>query len=355
MKYRLLGKTGIRVSELSLGSMGWGGAQYQYTDQPVNKEDAVNTLKKALELDINYIDCADIYGAYGNAEKIIGETLKGYEREELFISSKVMMPMSRNEFDRGLNRKHLIKSIDRTLNNFNTEYVDLYYAHRFDHTTPLENVIRTMNSLIQHGKIRYWGTSNWSPAELERTFALCERYGWEGPVVDQTRYTLLHRYSGEFALQYVMDYHGLGLVPYKILLEGLFAGAYTSKPFSELVDSEKQQLQSIIGNNPLTEDLYNKIRRYDEIAKDLEITPAQLSYAWILQVDNVSSALMSTRKPHRVEENLEALTITLSEDTKKEINQLFPPETDAFLTYNMIKARGGPNLIGKITEEMMKF
>ncbi|MHA2029256.1 MAG: aldo/keto reductase [Candidatus Kariarchaeaceae archaeon] len=355
MKYRFLGNSGVRVSEIGLGTMAYGGAQYQFTDQPVSKEDAVKTLIKALELEINHIDCADIYGAYGNAEKIVGETVKGYNREEIILSSKVMMPMSRNELDRGLSRKHLMKSIDRTLGNLDTGYVDLYYAHRFDHYTPLKEVIKSMNILIDQSKIRYWGTSNWSAAELERTFAICERYGWEGPIVDQTKYNLFNRYCGEFGLQYVMDEHGLGLVPYKILAEGVFAGVYGGKTYADLNEDEKKEIQNKIGDTVFDETVFVNLLRFDEIAKELDINPSQLSYAWILQVDNVSVALMSTRKPERIADNIAALDVTLSTETVNEINGLFKPEFNGWTTYNIIKSRGGPRVLGKISEDMMKF
>lgn len=355
MKYRLLGNSGLRVSEIALGTMAYGGAQYQFTEYPVSKEDATKTILKALDLEINHIDCADIYGAYGNAEKIIGETISGYNREEIILSSKVMMPMSRHELDRGLGRKHVMKSIDRTLDNFKTAYIDLYYAHRYDPYTPLKEVVKTMNVLIDAGKIRYWGTSNWSPAELERTFAICEKYGWEGPVVDQTRYNLFARYAGEFALQYVMDEHGLGLVPYKMLLEGIFAGKYGGMSWIDLPEDSRKEISGIMRDSVFNEDVYQKLTRYGELAKELDLTPAQLTYAWTLQIDNVSSALMSTRKPERIEENLVALDVTLSSDTIKEINSLFPPEYNGFTTYNTVKTRGGPRLTGKIPEDMMKF
>jgi aryl-alcohol dehydrogenase-like predicted oxidoreductase len=357
MKYRLLGDSGIRVSEISLGTMAYGGAQYQFTDFPVKKDDAQKTIKKALELGINHIDCADIYGAYGNAEKIIAETIKDYNREEIILSSKLMMPMSRHELDRGLNRKHIVKSINRTLSNFETDYVDLYYAHRYDYfTQSLEKVIKSMNILIEQGKIRHWGTSNWSPAELERVHAICDKYGWEGPIVDQTRYNLLSRYNAEIALQYTLDGHKMGLVIYKILLEGIFAGVHSKE--GTLSESKKEELQKILRNIPMTDELFTKIKNFDELAKSLDLTPSQLAYAFILQVENVSTALMSTRDPDRIEQNIVACDVELSNETKQEINMLFPPEYDGYAAYLQVKnsmIMNEDRVVGKITEEMMKF
>ena len=147
MKYRLLGNTGLRVSEIALGTMAYGGAQYQFTDYPVSKEDAAKTLNKALELEINHIDCADIYGAYGNAEKIIGETIKGYDREEIILSSKLMMPMSRHELDRGLGRKHVLKSIDRAIRE--NAFIEFPTARDVPHATGAAQVIGLADSILR--------------------------------------------------------------------------------------------------------------------------------------------------------------------------------------------------------------
>lgn len=357
VKYRRLGNSGLRVSEISLGSMFYGGAQYLATDNPVSKEDAIKSIKRAMELDINHLDCADIYGAYGKAEKIFGEALEGVDREEISLTSKVMMPMSRNEFDRGLNRKHMMKSIDRTLENMRTDYLDLYYAHRYDNVTPMEELIKTMNMLIENGKIRYWGTSNWSPAELERTHAYCEKHGLEGPIVDQTKYNLFMRYPTEIALPYTLEEYGMGLVPYKILAEGVFAGLYGGKSFDNMDEKEKKAVSGQLARNNavLSQEILDSLTKFDELAKSLDVTPAQLTYAWVLRLSTVSTALMSTRNPDRIDENLGALEINLSPETIAEINQLFRHEYSHYDTYYRIKSMPGPNLIGKITEEMMRF
>ena len=277
MKYRKLGNSGIRVSEIALGSMFYGGAQYHATDNPVTKEDAIKSIQRSLELDINHLDCADIYGAYGNAERIFSEALVGVDREEIILSSKLMMPMSGNELDRGLNRKHIMKSIDRTLDNMKTDYLDLYYAHRFDNLTPLKEVIKSMNVLIDQGKIRYWGTSNWSPAELERTHAYCEQYGLDGPIVDQTKYNLFMRYPTEVALPYTLDEYDMGLVPYKILGAAVFTGNYTGKIFDTMEDNEKKSVASQLArnNSVLTQEILDSLTKFSDLAKSLDI-PVQM-------------------------------------------------------------------------------
>jgi aryl-alcohol dehydrogenase-like predicted oxidoreductase len=337
--------------------MFYGGAQFQATDNPVTREEAIPVIHRAIEHDINYLDCADIYGAYGTAEKIIGEAIAGYDREHLVLASKVMMPMSRNELDRGLNRKHVMKSIDRSNANFGADYIDLYYAHRYDPHTPLVEVIKSMNILIDEGKILHWGTSNWSPAELERTHMYCRQHGYEGPIVDQTKYHLLRRYPSEMGLPYTLDEYGMGLVPYKILNEGMFSGMYANKSLEAMSDGEIATLTGQLPNlmRPLTQDLLDRLTKYSELAASLDISAAQLSYAFTLTLTQVSSALFSTRNPDRVEQNIAALDISLDTDTIAQINQLFPFDYVEYDTYYRVSKAPGPDIIGKIGEDMMRF
>jgi len=358
MKYRKLGNSGLRVSEISLGSMFYGGAQYQATDQPVSREDASKVIRRAIDLDINHLDCADIYGAYGNAEEILGKTIAEYDRDHLIISSKVMLPMGRHELDRGLSRKHLKKSINQTLERMQTGYIDIYYCHRYDHLTPLPEVIQTMNTLIEQGKIHYWATSNWSPAELERAMAIANDHGFQGPIADQTKYNLNRRYPLEVALPYTLDYHNIGITAYKILAGGIFTSIYAGKKYEDLTDEEKKAILSEFPQTgeELREDYMDRLQQYISLATELDLTPAQLTYAWTLKNKRVSTAIMSTSKPDRVDENIVAIDVNLSDENMEKINQLFPDTISYYDTYSYIdRSIDLPSVHGKITEEQMKF
>jgi aryl-alcohol dehydrogenase-like predicted oxidoreductase len=335
MKFRKLGNSGMYVSEISYGTMFFGGAQFKATDNPVSAEEGKICLEKAIEVGINYIDTADIYGAYGPAESIIGNTIKDYERSELVIATKACIPMSTHANHRGLSRKHLFDSIRGSLERLQSDYVDLYYCHRPDYSTSLEETVRTMNDLIEQGKILHWGTSNWPSADLERAFGLAEKLGLEGPAVDQSKYNLYTRAAVEQGLPYTIDGWDLGIVAYKILSDGVLAGMYSDTKFDDL---NEKQLQSLSGMKrmgvPFDNEDLDKLKQFDQIATDLDLKTSQLAYAWTLSNSDVSSAIMSSRNPDRIDENIIAIEVTLSSDIIEQLDELFPLDSYYDKAYN---------------------
>ncbi|MFX1377563.1 MAG: aldo/keto reductase [Promethearchaeota archaeon] len=324
MKYRKLGNSGMYVSEIGFGSLFYGGAQWNATDNPVSREEALICLKKAWEGGINHIDCADIYGGFGPAEKIIGEFIKDYDRTNFVLASKVFFPMSSNSNDRGLGKKHISEAIDKTLERMDIDYLDLYYCHRYDYSTPLEETVRAMNDLIDEGKILYWGTSNWFASQLERAWGIAKNLGLRGPVCDQVKYNLVMRFSGEYELPYTAEYTGIGLVAYKVLADGLFTSKYKGKKMEDLSDQEIKSILRYIGdeNQKPQASKFEKFLKLSEIAVEIEVTLAQLAYAWVLSNHFVSSALMGTRHPDRVEENLQSLEVRLTKDILRKIDEI---------------------------------
>ena len=323
MKFRKLGHSGAYVSSLSFGTMFVGGAQWQYTPNPVTREEGLSCLAKSYDLGINYLDCADIYGAYGNAEEVIGEFIKEYDRSDFFISSKTFLPMSPKANFSGLSRKHIFESVDKSLERLGTDHIDLYYCHRYDFSTPLEETVKAMNDLISQGKIYYWGTSNWEGTQLERAFGIAKRLGLQGPVCDQSKYSLLQRYSAEVELPYTMDYYNLGVVAYKILADTVLTPFYLGKTIEKLSKDDILNLSryafSSLDPHERAKEVLDKINKLNTVAGNLGVSISQLAIAWILQNNNVSSAIMSTRKPARVEENVQAIDLKLDGDTNKEI------------------------------------
>ncbi|MHA2028193.1 MAG: aldo/keto reductase [Candidatus Kariarchaeaceae archaeon] len=335
MKFRKLGTSGMYVSEISYGTMFFGGAQFQATDNPISAEEGKICLEKAIEVGINYIDTADIYGAYGPAESIVGNTIGHYERSELVIATKVCIPMSKHANHRGLSRKHIFDSIDASLKRLQTYYVDLYYCHRPDYSTSLEETVMTMNDLIDRGKILHWGTSNWPSADLERAYGIAEKLGLEGPAVDQSKYNLYTRSAVEQGLTYTIDGWDLGIVAYKVLSDGVLAGIYNDIGFDDL---NEKQLQSLTGMKrrgvPFSNDDLLKLKQFGQIASELDIKSSQLAYAWTLSNLDVSSAIMSSRNPERIEENIVAVDVVLSSDIIDQLDELFPLDTYYDKAYN---------------------
>ena len=361
MKFRKLGKSGLHVSIISFGTMAYGGAQYKFTENPVSKPDALKCLERAHDLEINYIDCADIYGAYGQAERIIGEFIREYDRSDFVISSKVMFPMSTNANDRGLSKKHIHESINRTLERLKTDYLDLYYCHRYDFATPLEETITAMNDLIEQGKILHWATSNWRAVQLERVFGITSRLGLNPPVCDQTKYNMLQRYAVEIELPYTADYYGLGVVAYRILAEGLLTGKINDDYQPEKLSKEDERYFS----RYLEEDprILDKIRQLSEVAQELEITLPQLVYAWCIQIPYIDTLLMSTRNPDRIEENIQAIDINLKTDTCEKIESILDNRpnpirrgiTESFVDFNNFVIQNPKAEIGKFPPDPQTF
>ncbi len=213
MEYRRLGNSGLKVSALSLG--GWTTFGGSVLDQEITRQ----IIVKAYESGINFFDIADIY-ARGEAEKMMGAVLQEFPRHTLVISSKVFWPMSDDVNDRGLSRKHIMESIDKSLERIGADYLDLYFCHRYDPETPLEETVRAMDDLVRQGKILYWGTSEWSGAQIAEAVGLARRYNLYPPQVEQPQYNLLHRRIEKEIIP-VTSPNGMGLVTWSPLASGL--------------------------------------------------------------------------------------------------------------------------------------
>lgn len=311
MKYRKLGRYGLRLSEVSLGAwLTYGGS--------VEDSIANACIHKAIELGVNFIDVADVY-AKGQAEKVVGNAISGdtYNRKDLVVSSKVFWPMSKNPNDVGLSRKHIMDSIEGSLDRLGTDYLDIYFCHRFDWLTPLEETILTMTDLIEMGLIRYWGTSVWSAAQLERAMGIVKELGAKPPAVEQPKYNLLERFI-ELEVMNTTEYHGMGIVPFSPLGGGILTGKYNNGIPN---DSRAQSNETFKAR--LTEEDLQKVRKLSDLAKELDITTSQLSLAWILRRNEISSVITGATKPEHVEKNVEASDVTLSKDTLEHIEDIF--------------------------------
>jgi voltage-dependent potassium channel beta subunit len=301
MKYRRLGKAGIKVSEISIG--GWltfgGTVDSQTTDR---------ILSAAIAGGVNFIDLADIYSR-GEAERVCGEMIKKYNRSDLVISSKLFWPMTDNINDRGLSRKHIFESIDNTLTRLGTDYLDIYFCHRYDPDTEVEEVVRAMDDLIRAGKILYWGTSVWEAEQIQEAVDVAEKYGCYRPQVEQPRYNMIDRHIEE-AIMATCDRNGLGLVVWSPLAMGLLTGKY-----NDGVPEGSRGAISDWLNNELTEANLNKVRKLTAMAKDMGITVGQLSLAWILRKSEISSAITGATRPEHIESNLAASDVELDVST----------------------------------------
>lgn len=314
MQYRRLGNAGIKVSEISLGGWLTFGAT-------VDEETTGKIVGAAVDHGINFIDLADIY-ARGESERVCGHVLRAYKRTDLVISSKLFWPMTDNINDRGLSRKHIFESIDRTLARLQTDYLDIYFCHRFDPETETEEVVRAMDDLIRQGKILYWGTSVWEADQIAAAAATADKYLCYRPQVEQPRYNMIDRHI-EAEIMPTCARHGIGLVVWSPLAMGLLTGKYSDGIPEGSRGASSDWLKDI-----LTDENLDKVSRLSAIADDLGATMAQLALAWILRRPEVSSAITGATKPEQVVSNVGASEIFLEPSIIAQIEAILNPDSE---------------------------
>jgi voltage-dependent potassium channel beta subunit len=302
MEYRRLGKSGLQVSALSFGS--WVSFSKQ-----INDTVAASLMKQAYENGINFFDNAEVY-ALGESEKMMGRILKKmkWDRTSYIISSKAYFGWRGKENkpnQTGNSRKHLMEACNEALQRLQLDYLDLFYCHRPDTNTPIEETVWAMNHLIQQGKILYWGTSEWSGVEIMEAHRVAEKYKLIGPTMEQPQYNLFERQKVELDYSEIYKNVGLGTTTWSPLAAGLLSGKYND-------GIPKNSRFALAGFDWLkerwvTEDKLKKVKKLSALAAKLEITTAQLSIAWCLHNPNVSTVILGATKKQQLTENLKAL------------------------------------------------
>ncbi len=295
MHYRRLGQSGLKVSEISLGTWVTFGNQ-------IDENTAISLIKEAFDQGINYFDNADMY-ANGQAELVMGKAIADMPREELVISSKVFWPTMKGPNGRGLSRKHISESINASLKRLGTEYVDLYFCHRFDPDTPVEEVVRTMTDLVHQGKILYWGTSEWEASQIMQAYGTARQFGLIPPTMDQPQYNIFHRKRVEDEVMPVTRELGLGLTTFSPLYHGVLSGKYNNG----IPKGSRASLEDYGWiRDRITPERIEIVKCLTGVANDLDITPAQLAIAWVLRRKEVSSVITGATRLEQLDENLGA-------------------------------------------------
>lgn len=310
MHYRRLGRSGLKVSEISLGS--W----ITFGDQ-IEENNAVELLQAAYDYGINFFDTADVY-ANGQAEVVMGRAIKELPREALVISSKVFWPTMPGPNGRGLSRKHLTESLHASLKRLGTDYVDLYFCHRFDPDTSVEEVVWTMSDFIHQGKVLYWGTSEWEAAQVAEAYGVARQYGLIPPTMEQPQYNMFHRRRVEIELSPICQKFGLGLTVWSPLYFGILTGKY-NEGIPEGSRASRDDMAWV--RDEITPDLIAKVRQLTAIAQELEVTTAQLAIAWLLRRKEVSSVITGATRMEQLDENLGAPE-TLEKLTEDDLDQI---------------------------------
>ena len=314
MNYRNVGKSGLKVSEIALGS--WMTDLNGSTQEDVASE----TVKLAYEKGVNFFDCADAYSG-GAAERFFGKVLKDYPRNELVISSKVYFPTGAGVNDRGLSRKHIMENCERSLKNMNLDYLDLYYCHRYDEGTDLEETLRAMSDLVAQGKVLYYGVSEeWGSARIEEAQKIIDKLGLYPISVIQPQYNMVDRYI-EHEIMGTCRKYGIGITSFSPLSQGLLTGKYKKgQPYPEGSRATHQADRQI--NNLLTDKNLTIVDELTKIADELGINTAILAMAWILQHPEISCVIVGASRPSQLENNIKASGFVIPQDAMDRIEDI---------------------------------
>ncbi len=319
MEYRYMGKTGLQLSVLSFGS--WVSFHKQIHDAVADE-----LMGIAYDQGINFFDNAEVY-ALGESEKMMGRVLKNknWDRTSYTISSKAFFGWrgkANKPNQTGLSRKHLTEACHEALQRLQTDYLDLFFCHRPDKNVPIEEVVHTMNNLIQQGKVLYWGTSEWSGVEIMEAHRVAARYGLMGPSVEQPQYSLLERNKLENEYQMIFRTVGMGTTIWSPLASGLLSGKYNAG----IPEGSRFSLQGFdwLKDRWMQEQLLQKVRQLGELAAELGVSQAALSIAWCIRNPQVTTAILGATRKEQLTENLKALEVLplLTEDVMNRIETI---------------------------------
>jgi aryl-alcohol dehydrogenase-like predicted oxidoreductase len=313
MQHRYLGNSGLKVSEIIYGN--WLTHASQVAD-----EQAISTVKAALEGGVTTYDTADVY-ANQAAETVLGNALKGQRREGLEILTKVYWPVAaKGPNDTGLSRKHIMESINGSLKRLQTDYVDLYQAHRFDYETPLEETMQAFADLVRMGKVLYVGVSEWNAEQIRAGQALAKNLGFK-LISNQPQYSMLWRVIEEQVIP-TSDELGLSQIVWSPMAQGVLTGKYLpGQPAPAGSRAADQDLSGII-EKFMSETTLTRVQGLKPLADELGITMAQFAIAWVLQNKNVAAAIVGASKPEQITSNLAASGVVIPAEIMAKVDEV---------------------------------
>jgi aryl-alcohol dehydrogenase (NADP+) len=320
MEYVNLGKTGMKVSRLCLGMMSYGSKKWR--DWILEEQEARPFIKRALDVGINFFDTADVYST-GESERVTGKLLNefGVKRENVIVATKVNGQMSDDVNDRGLSRKHILDSIDKSLQRLQMDYVDLYQIHRWDYETPIEETMEALNDIVRAGKARYIGASSMFAWQFARALHVSETHGWTKFVSMQNHYNLAYREEEREMIPLCQD-QGIGLIPWSPMARGFFAGNRQRGGGGETTRAK---------SDPFANGLYFREEDFTvadsvaEVAKERGVSGSQIALAWVLSKPYVTSPIIGATKMDHFDQAIAALDIKLSEDELKRLEEPYKP------------------------------
>jgi aryl-alcohol dehydrogenase-like predicted oxidoreductase len=308
--YRQLGDSGLRVSEICLGTWTTFGGS-------LADDDAIALVDAAFDVGINFFDTANIY-SQGRSEEVLGRALAGRQRDSFVVATKLWAEMPNG--DRGLSREQIHKQIDDSLGRLRLDHVDLYQAHSFDEDVPLEETLAAFTEVVNAGKVRFIGVSNWSGEQIQRGVDICRQHGFAKPVSSQPEYSLLYREPEQDVIPASRE-NGISQIVYSPLAQGVLSGKYrVGEQFGEGTRaSERGEFMS----EYLTAERLERVERLRPIADGLELSMAQLALAWVLREPNVASAIVGASRPEQLRDNAAASGVELDHATLQAIDGVF--------------------------------
>jgi aryl-alcohol dehydrogenase-like predicted oxidoreductase len=317
MEYRHLGRSGLKVSEIAYGNWITHGSQ-------VEEDAAKQCVAVALDEGISTFDTADVY-AGTRAEAVLGRALHGVRRESVEIFTKVFWPTGPGSNDRGLSRKHIVESAHASLRRLNTDYLDLYQAHRYDHGTPLQETLRAFDDLVRQGKVLYVGVSEWRADEIAAALKIADEMGFDRIVSNQPQYNMIWRVIESDVIP-LCEQEGIGQVVFSPIAQGVLTGKYRPGSAPPAGSRATDPSGSRFIESSLTEALLLRVQELAPLAEQAGLTLAQLAVAWVLQNPNVSAAIVGATRPQQVRENVKASGVRLDPDLMGRIDDVLGPE-----------------------------
>jgi voltage-dependent potassium channel beta subunit len=313
MEYRHLGRSGLKISEIAYGNWITHGSQ-------VEEDAALACVAAALDEGITTFDTADVY-AGTRAESVLGNALHGVKRESVEIFTKVYWPTGRGPNERGLSRKHIIESANASLRRLQTDHIDLYQAHRYDHETPLDETIRAFDDLVRQGKVLYVGVSEWRAEEIAAALKIAAELGLDRIVSSQPQYNMIWRVI-EAQVIPLCQQEGIGQVVWSPIAQGVLTGKYRPGAVPPAGSRATDEHGSGFISRLMTDDILSRVQQLKPVAEQAGLTMAQLAVAWVLQNPNVAAAIIGATRPEQVRENAQASGVRLEPAVLKQIDNI---------------------------------
>jgi aryl-alcohol dehydrogenase-like predicted oxidoreductase len=310
VRYRALGDSGLRVSEICLGTWTTFGGT-------LGENAAVALVDDAFECGVNFFDTANVYSE-GRSEEVLGRALAGRPRDSFVVATKVMGEMPNG--DRGLSREQIHKQIDASLERLRLDHVDLYQCHSYDEDVPVEETLGALTEVVDAGKVRFVGVSNWTGEQIRNAVALAREDGFAKVVSSQPEYSLLYREPEQDVIPASRE-HGVSQIVYSPLAQGVLSGKYRAE--EAFAEGTRAHARSEFMSEYLAEDVLGRVERLRPVADGLGVTTAQLALAWILREPNVASAIVGASRPEQLRDNAAASSVELDDGTLAAIDAVF--------------------------------